>query len=352
MLTAGGEIKFSRVYFKCVKCCNGGYTADERVGIDGRYSIGTQQLMTLAAGSWGCEISSQRLEEFCGLKACANTIREIAQRHGAAMNRWQQEASEAANEFRQSAGDIEFSTDGTSVNTTLGWREMKLGMFSKRPAGDAATPDEWSTRILPKPTSQVAFAAIERSGRFGSRWKHWTRRLGIRDTSTVTVLADGAKWIWEEQRKHLIGASGVLDVFHVLEKIAQTSNVVHEDDATRTSEWLDEGRERLLRDGWQGIEQHVMATLRRARSKKKRASLNALLDYLESHISHINYADRLTKGQSIGSGQIEGACKNMIGRRLKQTGARWKVRRVNRMAGVCCTMYSNNWNKYWDSVAA
>ena len=45
----------------------------------------------------------------------------------------------------------------------------------------------------------VAFAAIEKSQRFGSRWKQWARRLGILDPSIVTVLADGAKWIWEEQ---------------------------------------------------------------------------------------------------------------------------------------------------------
>jgi len=34
----------------------------------------------------------------------------------------------------------------------------------------------------------------------------------------------------------------------------------------------------------------------------------------------VAYADRLATGRSIGSGQIEGACKNMVGRRLKQTG--------------------------------
>ena len=47
---------------------------------------------------------------------------------------------------------------------------------------------------------------------------------------------------------------------------------------------------------------------------------------------------------------MEGACKNLVGRRLKQTGARWRIRRVNRMAGLCCLMYSNNWNAYWNSL--
>ncbi|MEO2019028.1 MAG: ISLre2 family transposase, partial [Fuerstiella sp.] len=103
---------------------------------------------------------------------------------------------------------------------------MKVAIFSKRPQGESATPDEWATRTLPGVTSRVAFAAIERSDRFGRRWKQWARRLGILDTSNVTVLADGAQWIREEQQNHLRGASGVLDVFHAIEHLSETSRDV------------------------------------------------------------------------------------------------------------------------------
>lgn len=68
---------------------------------------------------------------------------------------------------------------------------------------------------------------------------------------------------------------------------------------------------------------------------------------LGKHAEYLNYAQRLAEGRAIGSGQVEGACKHMIGRRLKQTGARWRVRRVNRMANLCAVMYSNHWDAYW-----
>jgi hypothetical protein len=55
---------------------------------------------------------------------------------------------------------------------------------------------------------------------------------------------------------------------------------------------------------------------------------------------------------SVGSGRVEGACKNMISRRLKQTGARWRVRRVNRKASLCCLVYSNGWKDYWFAQVA
>jgi hypothetical protein len=43
---------------------------------------------------------------------------------------------------------------------------------------------------------------------------------------------------------------------------------------------------------------------------------------------------------------VEGACKQVIGRRLKQTGARWKVRRADRMASLCGLIYSDLWETY------
>ncbi len=42
----------------------------------------------------------------------------------------------------------------------------------------------------------------------------------------MTVLADGAKWIWEEQRKHLMHAGGALDIFHAWQHAAETAKAV------------------------------------------------------------------------------------------------------------------------------
>jgi hypothetical protein len=348
--TSAGDVRLSRIYLRCIRCGNGGYAADDRLGIEGRYSTGAERLACLAAASWSYDVSSDRLDELCGIRISGNTIREIAQRHGASMKAWQSSTPEACREFRETGGEAEFTTDGTSVNTLEGWREMKIGIFAKRELGDSATPEEWASRELPSPATCVAFGAIEVSERFGRRWKQWARRLGILDTSHVTVLADGAKWIWEEQLNHLTGASGVLDVFHAVQHVAETSRALFGAGTDEATAWLDQGRMILIAEGWPGISSFIDETRRPLRSVPKRESLDGLQAYLDSHVEHLNYADRLANGQSIGSGQVEGACKNMIGRRLKQTGARWRVRRVNRMAGLCANMYSNQWNLYWKST--
>jgi len=346
LTTVAGEVRLSRVYFECPRCLDSGYALDDRLGIDGRYSWEAQRLICLAAASWSYDISSERLEELCGLKISDTTIREISQQHGARANEWMRTDPEAARAFREARGDAEFTTDGTCVNTTGGWREMKLGIFSKRERGEPATPAEWATRTLPAPHVRLAFSAIEKSEDFGRRWKAWRKRLGLPDASAISVLADGARWIWEEQQNHLHGAEGVLDVFHALEHIAEVSKVRHPDDHAAATAWLDQARQVLLEQGWSGIDAFVQQGWPE-RSAAEQSAINALRNYLAPHQHHLNYAQRLELGQSIGSGQVEGACKNHVGRRLKQTGARWRTRRVNRMAGLCSLLYSHQWTPYW-----
>lgn len=348
LLTAAGEIKLARGYFECVPCLQSGYPLDERLGVEGRYSRNAQRLISLAAASWSYDISSDRLEEFCGLKVSDTSIRKVAQEQGAAANAWLRTEPEAVKEFREEQGQIEFTTDGTCVNTTDGWREMKVGIFSKRGLAEPALPEEWDSRALPAPKVRIAFAAIEKSDDFGRRWKAWRKRLGLPDTSAITVLADGARWIWEEQQKHLRDADGVLDIFHALEHIAATGKVLHSD-SQHLKQWCEQAKDILLKAGYRGIEEFVQrdfATL----NETQQASVNGLLDYLAPHQHHLNYAERLVTGQSIGSGQIEGACKNLIGKRLKANAARWKVRRVNRMAGLCSIMYTHHWETYWQTT--
>ena len=86
---------------------------------------------------------------------------------------------------------------------------MRLGVFAKRQPGRPASAADWDRRHLPAPHARVALAAIETAARFGPRICRWARRLGIRDPATVTVLADGAEWNWNQVAVQLPGAAGI-----------------------------------------------------------------------------------------------------------------------------------------------
>jgi hypothetical protein len=236
------------------------------------------------------------------------------------------------------------------VNTVAdGWREMRLGIFAKRPPGRPAAPAEWDTRRLPAPTARVLFAAVQKAELFAPRIRAWAARLGIRDPTAVTVLADGADWIWKQTAVQLPGAVGVLDIFHALEHLGTCAGALHGEDSAAAKAWQERGRDALLSAGWAGIDRLLTATRAERQGSGPRQALEGLRGYFSRQQEHLGYAERLGSGQSIGSGLVEGACKQVIGRRLKQTGARWTIRRVNRMATLCCALHGDTWKPYWDA---
>jgi hypothetical protein len=257
------------------------------------------------------------------------------------MRTWQREDPRASQAFAAADGDIEFQTDGTAVNTPAGWREMRLSLFCKRRRGEPAPPEQWEERDLPAPHVRVITAGIRTSERLGPQWRRTASRLGIKHTAEITALADGAKWIWNQVEKHLPGAAGVLDIYHLSEHLYTAAHHRLGEGTATARAWVEAHRQTALQGGG-------AALLRKLSDAADRP--DELIAYLQPHTAHLPYRERLGRGQSIGSGLIEGACKTVIGRRLKQTGARWRVRRVERMAALCCVLYSDQWDAYWAGV--
>jgi hypothetical protein len=322
---------------------------DEWLGVEGSLSVQAERLVALAAASWSFDRAAALLEEFCGLQVTDDTIRRHSLETGRRLREWQREAPEVRTRFAQAAGAVEFSTDGTSVNTLQGWREMRLAVFAKRAAGTAATPDQWDERELPAPTARVLFGGLWSAEQYGPQWRAWASRLGITQTQEITVLADGARWIWKQVEQHLPAAAGVLDIYHASEHLFGTARVLFGEGAREGAAWVDERRRELLEGG----AARLLGSLRQESPGPDpgagRESLKQLQAYFAPHQAHTCYRERLAAGRSIGSGMIEGACKTVVGRRLKQTGARWRVRHAERVVALCGGLYSDLWDTYWET---
>jgi hypothetical protein len=303
--------------------------------------------LTLAGASWSFASAAAHLADFCGLRTCDQTVRRVCQEEAGRLADWLHTDPAAGAAFAAAGGDVEFQTDGTMVNTWEGWREMRLGVFAKRQRGQPATAAAWDSRRLPAPHARVLFGGIQPAEQFGPRIRRWAGRLGIRDPAAVTVLGDGAEWIWNQADRQLPGSGGLLDIYHAGEHLADAARVLYGEGSAEAGAWLDTGRQRLLAEGATGVADHVARARARVRSTAKRAALADVARYFARRADYLGYAQRLACGQSIGSGLVEGACKQVIGRRMKQTGARWRVRRANRMATLCCTLHGDPWKAYW-----
>ena len=198
--------------------------------------------------------------------------------------------------------------------------------------------DDWDTPRLPETQSRVATAAIRRSERLGPRWSRLAIRLGITRTAEITVIADVAKWIWKEMAAHLTGSTGVLDIYTRHGTPAPRGGGAARPEQASGRRWYEQLRRELLEHGAAGVLQRL---------EPMPEEPTGLVTYLKPPVDHTAYRQRLVKGPSIGSGMVEGACKTAIGHRLKQTGARWRIRRLEHMAALYSLVYSNQCEAYW-----
>ncbi len=195
-LTTIGKIHLVCRYDECKKCLKKNLVTAALLGLEVSCTHGARRLIVRAGTGWSFRQCQENLKELCGLDVSYNTVRELCRQETPKMKKWYRDCRENHKEFQKASDDIEFTADGTCVNTTEGWKEVKVGIFSKRTPGNPAYPDQWDTRHLPKPSPVIAFAAVEEKDKFRASWGQWKRRL-CKQGEEISVLADCASWIME-----------------------------------------------------------------------------------------------------------------------------------------------------------
>ena len=345
-MTSAGSVRLSRQYFRCPACGDPAYPLDGRLGLDGFLSVQATRLACLAAASWSFDVAADRLAELAGVVLDDETLRRHTLRAAGELGRRRAAAEPAAARFAAAAGEAEFLTDGVFAPTRAGWREVKLALFQKRERGAPAEPEEWATRALPAPTAAVAYAALEDSDAFTARWRPWAERLGITDLSGLTVLGDGAEWIWNAVGRQFPGARCLLDLFHALEHVAGAANVLYGEGAAEAAAWVGRVRRSLLGDGWPGLCDAVGLTLAAGVTAAGQAAVDDLVGYFAKHTGRLTYYERLRTGRSIGSGAVEGLARR-LGDRLKTPGRGWLVEHVDPMATLVNLVQTPEWPDLW-----
>jgi hypothetical protein len=294
--------------------------------------------------------ASEHLHEMLGVAICPETVRKVVEGHGQKMARFQSQDTVSEEAFRQAEGEVEFTTDAGKVNTREeGWKDLKIAVIAKRPAGQPTAPEEWKLQRLPRATMVLAFAMIAKAKEFRQSWRPRLRRLGVTCMASIHALADGASWIWKAVGRVLTGCVQTLDFYHACQHLSRCAERVYGEGTSEQRVAYRSARGLLLRQGWAGVCQWVSALLavedERERERRRKAT-DRLIGYFAKHTTRLNYAERLQAGRAIGSGQVEGKAKT-LGLRLKARGARWRSRNVLPMASLVCVRHSSQWEAYW-----
>ena len=353
VLSSIGLIPIDRRYYACRHCKAKQIPWESWAGVKGKHRVTphAQRMIVLAGSGCSFDDAARNLKELCHVQTSNDVVREICDEEGDGMRKWMNNSPEPQKVFAAASGVVEFSTDGLKINTVGGWREIRLSVISKREPVAAAAPEDWGDRVLNPPTARMAVCAIASCGIIGASWQRLCKALGLPQDQNLSVLADGARWIWEQAAKRFSGkdVQWVVDVYHLMLYLFAAAAAL----GTKGAEqWVGQRVIELIEMGGPKFIAHLQTTGPPDPTESTADAWAKLLHYLSENRDSLWYGKRLQEGLPIGSGLIEGGAKNTLGKRLKINSARWRVRRVERMGAIRCLQYSGLWEVYWESKNA
>ncbi len=359
-MTAVGAIDLERSHGYCQDCWQPQFPADRLLGIDG-WLTGRARGMADRAGLHDPFRQAQALlRELAGWSIDAETIRRCCHQDAARARKTRGERRALPEQFHQAQGqERELHVDAGKVNTPDGWRDVKVAVFACRERGEPATSGDYEQRDLPEPTARSAVAEVEEAAAFGQRCQDEAQRLGVPSSvggvlvpvAGLSVLGDGAEWIWNLAGERFAGAAQALDVYHGCEQLAKVGRAALGEEGLQG--WFDGARGQLLGEGYAGVCAVIAGLTADAETCQRLGTTAAeVLNYFCGHQVRLGYAARLRRGQVIGSGLVEGTIKQRVNVRMKRSGARWLPQHAGPFVELLVLADGPEWSEFWASMAA
>jgi hypothetical protein len=350
-MTAVGAIRLERSHGYCEDCGQPQFAADRLLGISGWLTPRARAMADKAGISDPFRQAEGLLFDLAGWKIDAETIRRYCHQDAKAAREGRAERQALPQQFADAPGERELQIDAGKVNTPDGHRDVKLAVCCCRERGEPATSEDYEQRDLPAPCVRSVIAEVEEAHEFGKRCLAEALRLGL-EAEGLSVLGDGAVWIWNLAATYFAAACCVLDVYHGSEHLAEVGRAAF-GEGKEMKEWLEGARRKMVADGYCGACE-VIASLCADEEMAQRVGPAAAeeLNYFSGNAERMGYAVRLHRGQAIGSGLVEGTIKQRINLRLKRANARWLPEHVGPFVELLAMADSPEWSEFWALVAA
>ena len=319
------------------------------------------RLVGSAAGETSFATAGSLLHELAGLNVADKTV----ERHAEALGREiAADERERAASAPASAPTLYLGLDGTAVpvrpeetegragrqaDGSARTREAKLAVvWSAERAGDDGAParDPGSVSCSAAIESAAARDTDAEPSPFAQRVVREAARRGFDAAERRVVLGDGAAWIWNIADEHFPGAVQIVDVFHAAEHLFDIARAVYGDDGDLARAWAGQRRDELLAGDFDDLLRAVGAHAGRCEEARKGRG------YFAGNRARMDYPGFRARGLCIGSGVVEGACRNVVCGRLKRGGMRWTVDGANAILALRSCIVSDRFDDFWQRRAA
>lgn len=335
--TLFGWITIKRAYYHCPDCGESLFPYDLSSGLGSeQISPGLGKACCLLAVDDSFEQSSRKIEAFTGQQISDNTIERVVCQVGSVVQDQQDQRLQRFFEDQQIPEPqsiqerLYVAVDGTTVHETDGWHECKVGTIYFE--------DERNSRI------SCYVCGFESSKNFG--WRLWLEACKFGCVQQVVYLGDGAPWIRTEHHRHFGRATFIIDWYHASEHIWDCGKKLFGEGSKATQQWVEKYLDLL----WEGCTKAILDDLKEQRKRYrggKRAAIDALIRYINVNEEQMRYDVFRAQGYDIGSGAVEGACKNVVGKRLKQSGMIWTRLGSSTVLALRTSWLNGEWEQLW-----
>ncbi len=182
---------------------------------------------------------------------------------------------------------------------------------------------------------------------------------GIRSAKRVVVIGDGADWIWKysKDRLHFTGPDGrefkpieILDYYHACENLGKARDLIFvHSDSPPAKKWYAHWSDRIRKGAVDELIVELKKRIDQCHSDKKSQPLSVRCRYFETHRTRMEYPRYEEMNLPIGSGAIEGTCKNLIKGRMSCVGQRWDGEEgIENMAALRTRIFNEKFADLWD----
>jgi len=208
--------------------------------------------------------------------------------------------------------------------------------------------EEKTLPFKPKPQTKLVWGSLSESSEktVARLAEAVTERLCW--ASELVCVLDGEKSLWRLVHQYFPMAFFVLDIFHVLEHLSEAAHCFYKEKSPEAKRFVrDRLRMLLTGNAGQMIGGLKQILTKRYLSNNQKYTLNKVIGYLERNKQHMRYDVCLERGYPIGSGVIEGACRNLINDRLELTGMRWTVQGAESVIRLRAVYINKDWKDFW-----
>ncbi|MBI3466164.1 MAG: ISKra4 family transposase [Planctomycetes bacterium] len=166
-------------------------------------------------------------------------------------------------------------------------------------------------------------------------------------TKTLICLMDGQRPLWSLKESWFSRAIGILDIFHVMERLWQVAHAFH-GDGTRPAELQVDRHLRLLLEGKVGS---VIGLYKRMLGEhhlkgSQATAVRETITYFENNKQYMKYDEYLAQGFPIGTGVVEGACRHFVKDRMELAGMRWEIEGAQAMLSLRALYLNDQWDDF------